>query len=247
MLAKEALPDGFYSGEPRERVAALADATEEIREALLNRVPEWPVMSPGALNAWLVLIGPSPGNSPGGAWTYDPRPSIRRAHPGVAEYVDGRGFWNGVREYARAVFPELGDLDAYSATMVRNLDPVQSATAPKGPRMRIAARQVVEVLGEIIRPRLVIAIGGSRQYADPAFKALSNVRERRTGILYTSLSREERPWFSLVGSWKSGDPFLYVSPSGIHPSLRHVSREDSMVFLCKKSEEARTLHHRHSD
>ena len=149
--------------------------------------------------------------------------------------------WNGVRDYARAVFHELGASDAYAATMVRNLDPIQSATAPTGSHMYIAARQVVEVLGKVIRPRLVIALGGSRQYTDDAFRDLLSIREHKVGTLHTASSRDERRWFSLVGTWDCGEPFLYVSPTGIHPSLRHVSRGDTLVFLRKKSDEARAL------
>ena len=131
-----------------------------MREALVSQVPQWPAMSPGSLNAWLVFLGPSPGNSPGEPWNYDPNSSIGCAHPGVSEYVDRRGFWNHIREYARAVLYELGANDAYAATMIRNLNPTQSATATRDWRMYIAAREVVEVLGKVIRPRLVIALGG---------------------------------------------------------------------------------------
>ena len=116
-------------------------------------LPSWPVFSPGSLNAWLVFLGPSPGNSPGSSWNYDPLPSVGGAHGGVAEYVDRRGFWNGIRKFARTIFPELSPTDVYAATMVRNLDPEQSATGPTGGHMYPAAIQVTEVLGKLIRPR----------------------------------------------------------------------------------------------
>ena len=247
MFAIERLPIGFYSGDPRKRVIALANITEDGRVALLNQVPEWPAMSPGSLNAWVVFLGASPGGSPGGAWTYDPRPSVGGAHPGVAEYVDGRGFWNGIREYAGAIFHELATWDAYAATMVRNLDPVQSATAPKGRRMHAAAKQVVDELGKVIRPRLVIAIGSSRKYTDAAFRELPGLRKRQAGVLYSASARKPLQWHSLVGCWDSGDPFLYVSPAGIHPSLRHVSQGDTLGFLRKHGDEARALRHQHGE
>ena len=193
MVTMEDLPIGFYSGEPGERVAALANTTDEVRNGLLGRIPQWPKFSPGSLNAWLVFLGPSPGNSPGGDWDYDPNPSIGCAHPGVAEYLDGKGFWNGIRDYASAVFDELDASGAYAATMVRNLDPHQSANAPKGSHMSTAARQVFEVLGKVVRPRMVIALGGSRQYTDKAVRVVSSVREHKSGTLYTARSREGRP------------------------------------------------------
>ena len=238
---KGGLPSGLYSAVPQERVFALAHITGAMRKSLMGGLPSWPVMSPGSLNAWLVFLGPSPGNSPGGTWDYDSRPSVGGAHGGVAEYVDSNGFWDGIREFARVIFPELSPADAYAATMVRNLDTEQSATAPAGKQMGSAALEVVHALGKLIRPRLIIALGGARKYTDPAFKKMSGARDLDSGRLFTAISGRERKWVSLVAHWESGDQFLYVSPSGIHPSLPHVSRDDTVKFLRKQSEIARSL------
>ena len=62
---RKTIPDGFYSAEPEARVAALGQASSDLREALMAGLPTWPTMSPGSLNAWLVFLGPSPGGSPG--------------------------------------------------------------------------------------------------------------------------------------------------------------------------------------
>lgn len=238
---KSDLPSGFYSAVPQERVAALGHATHDLRKTLMTGLPSWPVKSPGSLNAWLVFLGPSPGNSPGASWDYDPRPSVGGAHGGVAEYVDGNGFWNGIREFAHAIFPELSAADSYATTMVRNLDTKQSATAPTGKHMDAAAVQVADVLGKLIRPRLVIALGGARKYTDQAFRRVRGAKDLDSGRLYTAKAHKERKWFSLVANWESGDPFLYVSPTGIHPSLSHVSRGDTLTFLRKQSKAARSL------
>ena len=239
--ARANLPHGFYSAVPQERVAALGRTTSELREVLMADLPSWPRMSPGSLNAWLVFLGASPGNSPGGPWNYDPLPSVGAAHGGISEYEDRKSFWKGIRGFARTIFPELSPKDAYAATMVRNLVCEQSATAPKGPRMHRAASQVMEPLGKLIRPRLIIALGEARKYTAPAFRKLPSVDKSDSGSLYTSNVREERKWFSLRGDWESGAPFLFVSPSGIHPSLFHVSREDTLEFLRQQSTVARSL------
>ncbi len=236
-----ALPDGLYSAIPQERVTALGKATGDDRDRLMSELPDWPIFSPGSLNAWLVFLGPSPGNSPGGSWDYDPLPSVGDAHPGVAEYSDRRGFWKRIREYACAVFPDLSPRDAYAATMVRNLDPNQSATAPQGEHMYPAAVQVVDVLDKLIRPRLVVALGGAREHTDRAFRDVANAKEWDSGVLYTARARGECRWFSLRGTWKSGEAFLYVSPTGVHPSMHHVSKEDTLRFLRQQSEAARRL------
>lgn len=239
--SKGRIPTGFYSAVPRERVVVLGQAKREFRTSLISGLPRWPTMSPGSLNAWLVFLGPSPGNSPGATWDYDPLPSVGGAHGGVAEYVDGKGFWHGIREFARVVFPELRPADAYAATMVRNLDPGQFAVAPKGEHMHRAATEVIDVLGKLIRPRLVVSLGGARKYTDRAFQGIPGAQALKSGVLYTARKRERREWFSLVANWHSGDPFLYVSPSGVHPSLFHVAVGDTLQFLREQSEIARSL------
>lgn len=236
------VPPGFYSAVPCERVVALSYATNDLRKSLMAGLPSWPTMSPGSLNAWLVFLGSSPGNSPGDPWNYDPLPSIGVAHGGVAEYVDKKGYWNRIRKYACTIFPELSPSNAYAATMVRNLVPDQSATAPKVDSiMYPAALDVTEILGKLIRPRLVIALGGVRRYTDKAFLKLPGTEIFDRGTLFTAHSGEKRQWCSLMSKWESGDEFLYVSPSGIHPSIPHISLEDTLEFLSQQSKVARDL------
>ena len=234
------VPPGFYSAVPQERIDALSRTTSEQRSTLMAGLPEWPMISPGSLNAWLVFLGPSPGNSPGGDWNYDPLPSIGGPHPGLVEYVDGNNFWNGIREYARTVFSELRPCDAYAATMVRNLDEKQTPPIPRdGRKMYPAANQVVQVMSKLIRPRLVISLGSARKFTDSAFCQIAS--EKHSGTLFTARTGKRRKWFSLTGKWESGDAFLYVSASGIEPSMRQVSLEDTLRFLRHQSKVARRL------
>jgi hypothetical protein len=237
-----AVPPGFYSAVPRERVNALKLATSSLRQQLLEGSPPWPMYSPGSLNAWLLFLGPSPGASPGKApWNYDPLPSIGSAHPGVARYHDARGFWDGIRLFARTVFPELPAGDAYAAAMVRNFDERQRAVGPRGRHMIVAGREVVSLLDRVIRPRMVVALGGVREYSDRVFCTWPGIGDRKHGCLYTARRGDERQWFSLSGRWSTGEHFLYLSPSGIHPSLSHVSRDDTLEFLSRQGRAARGL------
>ena len=239
-MTLESIPSGLYSAVPEERVHALNHTTSEQRTTLMTGVPEWPMMSPGSLNAWLVFIGASPGISPGGDWNYDPLPSIRGPHPGVSEYEDENDFWNRIREYARTILPELRPNDAYAATMVRNLDENQTPPIPRdGRKMYPAANQVVQVMSKLIRPRLVISLGSARKFTDSAFCQIAS--EKHSGTLFTARTGKRREWFSLMGNWESGDAFLYVSASGIEPSMRQVSLEDTLDFLHDQSRVARSL------
>ena len=234
------IPSGFYSAVPQERVTVLKRTTNEQRTILMEGSPEWPMMSPGSLNAWLVFIGASPGNSPGEDWNYDPLPSIGGPHPGVSEYEDENDYWNRIREYARTILPELRPNDAYAATMVRNLDEKQTPPILRdGRKMYPAANQVVHAMDKLIRPRLVISLGSTREFTDSAFRKIAS--EKHGGNLFTAITGKRRKWFSLTGKWESGGAFLYVSASGIEPSMRQVSLEDTLSFLHDQSRVARSL------
>ena len=235
------IPSGFYSSVPQERVTALKRTTTEQRTTLMEDLPDWPMKSPGSLNAWLVFLGPSPGNSPGGDWDYNPLPSIGGPHLGIVEYVDRKGFWKSIQEYARTIFPELRPIDAYAATMVRNLVEEQAATGPDGPHMYVAADQAVEVLDRRVRPRLVISLGKARKFTDPAFLKMTNSKHQDSGTLFSSKARNKHKWFSLTGEWETGEAFLYVSPVGIHPSRKQISCSDTLDFLLHQSNVARSL------
>ena len=236
------LPAGFYSPIPKERVAALRQATPELRESLMQGLPEWPRKSPGSLNAWCVFLGPSPGVS-GKNWNYCWLPSIGGAHPGVSEFKDRKGFWeNGIRRYAHAIFPELKPSDAYAATMVRNLVPDESATAPTSRgRMRTGARQAIDALDKLIRPRLVIAFRDAGKYITPILEGMAGSNTFSTGTLYSSRAGNQHKWRSIRGAWESGEEYLYVCAVGIHPSRPQVSIQDTLDFLRQQSEAARTL------
>jgi len=241
MTEPAGLPDGLYSLNPLQRVVALGKVTEAQREHLLAGI-SWPIKSPGTLNAWLVFLGASPGNSPGTAqWDYDPRPTIGGAHPGLAEYRDTNGYWDAIRKFARWIFPELSPSGAYASTMVRNLDPSESATAPQGRQMHEAAQVALSDLNHAIRPVMIVALGGVRTYSDQAFARHPGAKLDDSGTLFTASSRKARPWKALRSRWSDGTPFLYVSASGIHPSLPHVSEPDTHAFLVRQAERARAL------
>ncbi len=227
-------PSGFYSAEPRERVAALRGTTLELRRLLIDGV-NWPRYSPGTLNAWLVFLGASPGASPKGPWDYDPLPAVGGAHPGVAEYPGRMGYWDGIRLFARTILSDMTPSDAYMATMVRNLDDRQSAVGPRGSRMYQAARDVSDVLNRIVRPAMVVALGASAHIPTEYLPSGLALEPENSGCLRTALRGVERRWSSVLGFWSTGELFLYLAPSGIHPSLFHVSREDTLRFLSQQA------------
>ena len=108
----------------------------------------------------------------------------------MSEYKDGKGYWDGIRQISEVIFFDLNKKDAYSMTMVRNFDSTPSPSGPKGKHMLAAGETAYEDLNEVVKPKLVIALGSVRTYADKLF----GKEEVRHGVLYTARKRRERKW-----------------------------------------------------
>ena len=228
----------LYSDNPKQRVDSLSIITCKEKRRILNTIDhKWPKYSPGSINSWLVFLGSSPGVSPGEPWNYAHEPTRGKAHPGVSEYKDARGYWDGIRQFSKATFFDLSEEDAYSMTMVRNFDSTPSPSGPKGKHMLAAGKTAYEDLNKVVKPKLVIALGSVRKYADKLF----GKEEVRCGVLYTARKRRERKWTAKKGSWSTGETYLYVTISGVHPSLYHISKEDTLELMKEISNEAREL------
>jgi len=231
----------MYSPNPKERYKEFLKISASQKRKLLSKIPPWPMYSPGTINAWLVFLGASPGDSPGEKpWDYDHNPTTNKPHPGVSEYKDSRGYWDGIRLYSEKIFYDLTPDQAYSLTMVRNFDPTQASVAPTGNNMKKAAKEVYQCFDTVIKPRLIIALGGVRNYSDPIFIGKSE-EEFSGGFLFTSNKRGKRKWSATRGTWSTSEKWLYVTASGIHPSLQHVSKEDILNFFSKISNMARAV------
>ena len=90
----------LYADEPTTRLAAAARVHPRQHKALLKRAAGWPELSPGALNAWLLLVTTKPPawRDPLATWSERP-PTLGDAHPGFF-YPDPLGFWAEIRRWA---------------------------------------------------------------------------------------------------------------------------------------------------
>jgi hypothetical protein len=103
----------LYAADPRVRWSVARDAhdrgdlpvpgSEELRSW-------WPRYWFWSLNAWLLYLGPSPGDSPGGPinWARDRYPNLGMANEHFRTYEDGSGFWRRLRAWTRAAFKLAG-------------------------------------------------------------------------------------------------------------------------------------------
>ncbi|HEY3324247.1 MAG TPA: hypothetical protein VGP72_27595 [Planctomycetota bacterium] len=94
----------LFSTLPAKRIAAARAANPakcvDLPAPWRDSVRDWPMFSAGALNAWLLFVGVSPGDStPGGVnlKTEHWFPTLGVRHPHAGYFRDDAGFWNKVR------------------------------------------------------------------------------------------------------------------------------------------------------
>ena len=115
-----ALETHLFAERPSERLTAARRASRFAKRGLLKRTNSWPPSSPGALNAWLLLVSTKPPSwrDPIIQWRELP-PSLGDPHEGFF-YPDPLGFWVEVRRWAsllvRLAEPTFSTADALAVT-----------------------------------------------------------------------------------------------------------------------------------
>lgn len=110
----------LYSPDPAERRQAARDLGRLARRSLRRKSDSWPEHSPGALNAWLLLVSTKPPTWRDTLvlWPEDP-PTLGEPHHGFF-YPDPLGFWAEVRRWSivllRRRCPEWTSSDALAVT-----------------------------------------------------------------------------------------------------------------------------------
>lgn len=133
-------------------------------EAIRERHAWWPRHWFGTVNAWLLYLGPSPGNSPGRPinWQRDQFPTVGAPNEHFRTYEDGSGFWRRLRAWTGAGFraAEIFDGDSDAALGMAMLGNVVETFAGDAARittpelergMPTAARCI-----SLIQPRLIV-------------------------------------------------------------------------------------------
>jgi hypothetical protein len=96
--------DSLYAPSPGYRLSAARAMSRRSRRKLLDGIGAWPELSPGAANAWLLLVTTkSPTwHDPLLPWPEGPL-SLGEPHPGFL-YPDPIGFWTEVRRWSIELF-----------------------------------------------------------------------------------------------------------------------------------------------
>lgn len=162
----------IYDPNPRERLKSARAVAAQTESSVA-----WPPYWTGVSNAWLVFLGPSPGNSPGkvvaegGIRT----PTLGLPHPHVATYEDSNGFWPRIRQWTHQAFSLSGVFtepkDSLSLVLVGNILSANQGDAGKLPLTELlsaipgAAQALLRM-----QPRLVVTM--DKRISGPLVKSL---------------------------------------------------------------------------
>ncbi|HEY3318941.1 MAG TPA: hypothetical protein VGP72_00490 [Planctomycetota bacterium] len=120
----------LFSPLPAQRLASAHVANPqqslELPAHWREQVRDWPMFSAGALNAWLLFVGVSPGNSTRDGVDLSAEhwlPTLGVRHPHAGHYCDDAGFWNKVRALTNETLTPFlpSSADPLESFMVANL------------------------------------------------------------------------------------------------------------------------------
>ena len=116
----------MFDRDPAQRLEAARATGRRAQKSILRAVADWPAFSPGAANAWLLLVTTKPPTwrDPLVLWQESPL-TLGSPHEGFF-YPDPLGFWKEVRRWATELLSATGrpwsGSDALSVTALLHCD-----------------------------------------------------------------------------------------------------------------------------
>ena len=161
-------PASLFDPDPALRVSGARSAGRLAIRSTMRRTAGWPPFSPGAANAWLLMVTAKPPTwrDPMMTWP-DEGPALGRPHPGFF-YPDPLGFWTEIRRWVavlvRTAVPALSTSDALSVAAVihagEDADRVRWAVECCAPR-------IILFLDEASRETAGVTAGATISIPDP--------------------------------------------------------------------------------
>ena len=177
------------------------------RASLRRRARDWPAHSPGALNAWLLLVTTKPPDWRDNLVVWPDRPpTLGEPHEGFF-YPDPLGFWAEVRRWAtvlvRLARPDWATPDALAVTTLLHVgdDPTR-----------------LEWGRELMRPHVVVFLD------EPSWLAAGlEVRQHPHYV-----PDPHRPQQVYEGFWATTDDGTVVGKAPQHPTTHRLYRAEDM-------------------
>jgi hypothetical protein len=204
----------LFSPRADDRLRTARAASKRARKVLEKRVTDWPPYSPGAINAWLLLVTTKPPvwRDPFVIWPDGPL-TLGEPHEGFF-YPDPMGFWAEVRRWSlelhRLANPTWGTPDALSVTTLLHL----------GEERERLGRAL-----DLSAPRLVL-------FLDEPSWARSGLQVR-TEPHY--IHDPHRPKQVYEGFWGHGEDGTVVGKAPQHPSTHNLYRWDDMLGFLRSA------------
>ncbi|MEY2478930.1 MAG: hypothetical protein QOG87_4245 [Actinomycetota bacterium] len=211
-------PD-LYSPEPAARAEAARHLGRLARRRLMKRAAGWPENSPGAINAWLLLVTTKPPTWRDTLLQWQERPpTLGDPHEGF-HYPDPLGFWTEVRRWATVLVRErereLGTADALTVTTLLHVGD-DSGRLTWGMQLML--------------PRVVLFLDG------PAWDAAGMIVREEPHYV----PDPHRPQQVYEGFWGVTDDGTVVGKAPQHPATHKLYRAEDMDRFLRAAPLART-------
>ncbi len=213
-----AADDDLYAATPSARLTAARRMRPRLRRRQLRSVADWPANSPGAVNAWLLLVTSKPPTwvDPLLAWPEAP-PTCGTPHPGFL-YPDPIGFWAEVRRWSiellRAYEPTWSTAECLALTTLVHVE-------QRPEHLAIAERTC--------RPRVIVFLD------EPAWRAAGvEVPHERLAV-----PDPHRPEQTYEGWWGTRADGAVVGKSPQHPTMHRLYRAEDLAEWLHRAPRAR--------
>jgi hypothetical protein len=197
------------------RLEAARSQSRRAQRALAERVTDWPPFSPGALNAWLLLVTTKPPSWRDALVVWHEAPlTLGEAHEGFF-YPDPLGFWSEVRRWTLELFhrdhPAWGPPDALAVTTLLHV-------GDEPDRFRQAV--------ELSQPRTILFLD------EPSWEraGLDGIRRELHSIV-----DPHRKGQVYEGFWGKGPDGVVVGKAPQHPATHNLYRADDMLAFLRSA------------
>ncbi len=198
----------LFAGEPAARLQAARALPRRARRRLGDPIEGWPATSPGARNAWLLLVTTKEPSwrDPLLAWPEGPL-TLGELHPGFL-YPDPIGFWTEVRRWSIELFrrdqPRWSTAECLALTTLVHVgdDPGHLALAT-----------------ETCRPRLIVFLD------EPAWEAA----DLDVAVTPLAVPDPHRPGQVYEGWWGTCGDGRVVGKSPQHPTMHRLYRGEDLT------------------
>ena len=224
-----------FAADPRVRWEAaqrtLAGHGQGLREQIRVSFEGWPKYWWGVANAWLVFLGPSPGNSKAKPidWDRERWPTLGEPHEHFVSQVDSTGFWPRMRQWTVNAYALAGVFvddpeAAIGSTLLANVLDTREGDAGKiDDASLVQAMPTTVAQLSVVRPRLIVPMEKriTRLLLDELTREGSRILSGPSKIPVPALN-QRYPFYRPAG-WEVMAPFgrLTIAESPQHPSKRN--------------------------